>query len=239
MSTFTGYPQIFSGRPPVADEVNPSHALGELMVAADGRAYRYVLAGTTALVVGNVVQAAAEDTGDQGITPTAAAVGDTSLVSSSTMTVTANQYAGGYIVVTVTPGLGQVFRIKSHAAYTAVAATFELEDPIQVALTTTSRIDFVPNIYNGVVVAPTTATSCAVGLVVNDITASRYGWVQVAGPAAVTNDAAGAITVGTQIMPSTSVAGSIRAITGTGQIIGVATTGIASGETGLARLQIN
>ena len=240
MSTFTGYPSIFSGRPPQVDEANPSHELGELMVTADGRRFRYARANaTTALVVGNVLQSAAEDTGDQAITPEAVAVGATQLVTNSTMTVTANQYAGGFIVVTVTPGLGQVFRIKSHAAYTAAAATFELEDPVQVALTTTSRIDFVTNPYALVVAAPTSRTSGIVGVAVNDISVSQYGWIQVGGYTACTNDAAGALTVGVTVMPSTSVAGSVRLATAGNPVVGEVATGIASGETGTVNLSIS
>src|SRR3990167_4867818 len=118
MSIFTGSPAIFAGIPYTADEANPQHDLGTRLCTPDGRVFRYVRAGGTALVVGDLLQGAAEDTGDQDITPTAAAIGDTSFLTSSTMTVTANQYAGGYVTVTVTPGLGQLFRIKSHPAAT-------------------------------------------------------------------------------------------------------------------------
>ena len=230
---------ITAGLPAALTEANPTISLGALYVAPDGiRKYRYVLAGASALVVGNVVQAAAEDTGDQAITPTAAAIGATQIVTSSTMTVTANQYAGGYVTVTVTPGLGNTYRIKSHAAYTSAAATFELEEPIQVALTTTSRLDFVPNPFNGVVACPTTRTSAVVGVAVNDITAAQYGWVQVAGPCNVLNDAAGALTVGVSVMPSTSVTGAVRLQTAGNPILGDALTGIASAENGLVYLRL-
>lgn len=230
---------IVAGLPAVLDEVNPSARLGQLYVHPDGRRFRYARAGSAALVVGNLLQAPAEDTGDQAITPAATSVGATSLTTSSTMTVTANQYAGGYIVVTVTPGLGQVFKIKGHAAFTAAAATFDLEDPVQVALTTTSRIDFVPNPYNGVILAPTTLTSSLVGVAVNDLTASQYGWIQVGGPCAMTNDAAGALTVGVAVMSSSSVGGSVRLQTAGNRIVGQAMTGVASGETGLFQIDLS
>ena len=187
---------ITAGMPSLLDEVDPQISLGALYVAPDGiRKYRYVRAGSSALTVGNLLQAPAEDTGDQNIAGTVQAVGVTSLVTAA-MTVTANQYAGGYVTVTVTPGLGTIYRIKGHAAFTAAAATFELEEPLRVALTATTRLDFAPNPYNGVVACPTTRTSAIVGVAVNDITLSQYGWVQTAGPCNVLNDAAGAITVG-------------------------------------------
>lgn len=219
------------------DEVDPSITLGARYEAPDGRVYRYVRAGASALVAGNVVQAPAEDTADQNIAGTTTAVGATEITTGA-MTVTANQYAGGYVTVTVTPGLANTYRIKSHAAYTAAAATFLLDEPILVALTSTSRLDFIPNPYNGVVACPTTRTSAIVGVAVNDITASRYGWVQVHGPCNVLNDAAGALTVGVSVMPSTSVTGAVRLQTAGNPIVGDALTGIASGENGLVFLRL-
>ena len=146
---------LTAGLPPVLDEANPTISLGAEYVSPDGiRKYRYARAGSSALTAGNVLQSAAEDTGDQNIAGTVQAVGATSLVTAA-MTVTANQYAGGYVTVTVTPGLATTYRIKSHAAYTAAAATFELESPLVVALTATTRLDFIPNPFNGVIACPT------------------------------------------------------------------------------------
>ena len=229
---------IFSaGIPASTDEVDPQISLGARYVAPDGRAYRYARAGSSALVAGNLLQAPAEDTGDQNIAGTVTAVGATEITTAA-MTVTANQYTGGYVTVTVTPGLANTYKIKSHAAYTAAAATFLLEEPILVALTATSRLDFVPNPYNGVVAAPTTAASSLVGVAVNDITASRYGWIQVAGPCSVLNDAAGALTVGVAVMRSSSVTGAVRLQTAGNPQVGDAMTGIDSGQNGLVNLRL-
>lgn len=239
MSVYSGPLGVIpSGIPFVVDEANPTHTLGTIIEADNGRRFAYVRAGSSALVAGNLLQAPAEDTGDQNITPTAASVGATSITTSSTMTVTANQYAGGFVTVTVTPGLGLTYRIKSHPAATAAAVTFELEDPIQVALTTSSRLDFVASPWNRVIQAPTTLTSAVVGVAVNDISADQYGWIQIAGPANVLNDAAGALTVGSAVMPSTSVAGAVRAHTAGNAIVGRCLTGIASGENGLIYLTL-
>ena len=186
MSTYTGESVIFGGLPPVVDEANPTHNLGQKLVTPDGRSFRYVRAGGTALVAGNLLQSIAEDTGEQDLTPTATAIGATTITTSA-ITVTANQYAGGYVLVTVTPGIGQAFKIKSHPASTAAAVTLTLEDPVQVALTTTSRIDLVPNIYEGVIAHPTTSSGVPVGVAVNDITANQYGWIQTGGIANVSN----------------------------------------------------
>lgn len=238
MSAFTGPSQIFGGNPIKVDEANPTHELGQRMVTSDGRAFRYARAGTTALVVGNVLQSPAEDTGDENIAATAAAVGDTSITTAA-MTVTANQYAGGYVTVTVTPGLGQTYRIKSHAAYTAAAATFQLEDPIEVALTATSRLDFVANPYNSVVVAPTTPTGVIVGVAVNNITASQYGWIQVQGICNVVADAAGVTLATGDVSLSNATAGNVESFVSGQPVVGKAVTGIAANESGVIYLQIS
>jgi hypothetical protein len=210
------------------------------MQTSDGRRFRYARCGaSTALVAGQLQQAAAEDTGDQNIAPTAAAVNARTVITSDTMTVTQNQYAGGFMTVTVTPGVGIMYKIKQHEAYTAAAATFELEDEIQVALTTTSRVDFVPNPFNGVVAAPTTLTSAVVGFSVNDLSTSQYGWLQTSGAGVIRNDAAGALTVGVAVMASTSVAGSVRLQTAGNKQVARVLTGVASAEYGTGLISLD
>lgn len=234
----TGMPAVSIGLPYSVDDATPQAELGQIILGENNAKYVYVKAGAAALVAGSLYQAPAEDTADQDITPTATAVGATQIVTSSTMTVTQNQYAGGYVVVTVTPGLATKYQILSHNAFTAAAATFNLVDPIQVALTTTSRLDFIPNPYNGVVICPTTRTSAPVGFAVNDVTAGNYGWLQIGGVGAVLNDAAGALTVGVSVMPSTSVAGAVRLQTAGNPIVATVLTGIASGQVGAAEITV-
>src|SRR3990172_4538648 len=142
MSIYSGTAGIFSGKPPVVDEANPTHELGEKMFSPDGRAWRYVKAGTSNLVLGNVIQSPAEATGNQSRIVAAAAVGDTVITTTDTVTVTANEYAGGWIIVTgeASTGTGGQYRIKSHPAATAAVCAFTLEDPVQVALTATTQV---------------------------------------------------------------------------------------------------
>ena len=161
MSKYTGVIGGLGENPFITNDANPSHDLGAVMAADNNRRFVYVLNGAVAMVRGSMMQAAAEDTADQALAVAAAAVGATSIVTTTTVTVTANQYAGGFVVVSVTPGLGQVFKIKSHPAATAAVVTLTLEDPIQVALTTDSRIDLVASPYSGVVITPATLTVIA------------------------------------------------------------------------------
>lgn len=208
--------------------------LGELVHTNDGRAFRYGLAGAVALVPGKLYQAAAQITADQNLTAVAAAIGATTLVSTTTVTQTANLYANGYAIITVTPGQGYQYKISSHAAYTSAAPTYNLSDAIQVALTTASRIDLMQNPYSAVIVSPTTASSAFVGVAVAAIPATYYGWLQVGGVANVLAD--GAVTTGNTLVASAAVAGAVKTTTGATSVIGISMSGIADTEYGSVKL---
>lgn len=211
------------------------HVLGELVHTSDGRAFRYAKAGGTTLVQGKLQQASAEVTANQDLAAIAAAVGDTTISASTTVTITANQYAGGYALITVTPGQGYMYRIKSHAAYTAAAPTLTLEDPIVLtALTTGSRIDLVAHPLASVIVNPASASSAPVGVCVYPITNAQFGWLQVAGVANILND--GGSTVGTNVSASNATAGAVEAAVTAQAAIGVAVTGVATTEYGAVKL---
>lgn len=234
MSFYTGSPQVGIGQPYLNNDATPLNNPGQVIFGADNSKYVYFLAGLTNINSGMLLQSEAEDTGEQDLTPTATAVGATSIVTSSTVTVTANEYAGGFVVVSVTPSIGYRYLIASHAAATAAALTINLAEPVQVALTTSSRIDLVPNPYANLIPSPTSPSSSLVGVACGNITAGQYGWACVRGVATVTNDAAGALTVGTTVMASTSVAGSVRASTGAVPEVATVVTGIAASQAGAA-----
>ena len=221
-----------------SNTATPMTTIGSKAVSSDGRAFRYVKAGATALVPGKLQQAPAEVTNHQNLVPSAAAIGDTSVtVTLGATAATANQYAGGWLVGTETPGEGQQYKIKSHPAADASATlVLTLEDPLVVALTSSSHLDLVPNPYNGVIVNPTTASSSVVGVAVFAITAAQYGWIQVSGPANTLAD--GALTVGTSLVASNAVAGAVEAATGAQAVVGIAMTGIADTEYGMVDLSI-
>lgn len=165
------------------------HELGAEFRDKWGRSFRYVKAGASNLVAGNVLQGPAEVTTHQTMTPTAAAIGATSVSATLGITnaVTANQYAGGFLVVDTTPGNGYAYVIKSHPAAAASAAcVFTLDEPLKVALTSSSRVSLTANPYNGVIQAPaTTLTGTPVGVAVFAIPATEYGWIQTKGVAPV------------------------------------------------------
>lgn len=243
MSTYTGTMGIASGLPYAVDEANPTHELGEKIYTADGRAFRYVKAGET-LVVGDLLEAPAEDTAVQSILVAATDAGAKSVTTTGTVTVTANEYAGGFVVVTGEGGTGTgfMYQIRSHPAAVAAVVTLTLSDPLQVAFTALTQIDFVKNPYNGVLQQNTTPTSCLVGVAVNEITSGQYGWIQTDGVATVKNDATGAVVVGNTVVASGTTVGSMRAAandtTELFALVGTAVTGIATSERGAVKLNI-
>jgi hypothetical protein len=164
------------------------HDFGWRAETDDGRVFRYCKAGAADLVAGNVIQGPAIVTTHLANTPPAVAAGATSFTYTPGGTLgTLNQYANGYLQVDTTPGNGFCYVVSGHPAFAlSTAFTLTLKDPIQVALTTSSRVGLIANPYNGVIQAPqTTATGIIVGVAGYVITANQFGWLQTWGMASV------------------------------------------------------
>ena len=181
---------VIAGQELFSSSSTPKHNLGERVTDGFGRKFRYVKAGASALVVGNTIQGPAEIADHYGMAPTATAIGATSVTVTPGATAgAANLYSGGWLMVDTTPGLGYAYPVDSHLAITASTAfVVNLALPIEVALTTSSRVTLVSNPYKNVIQAPvTTLTGVVVGVAVYPIAAGEYGWVQTGGPACVLN----------------------------------------------------
>lgn len=207
------------------------HALGDKVFSPDGRAFRYVQAGASALIPGQVVQSPAIIANHVNLTPTAlSSVGDTTItVTLGATAATANQYAGGYLVVELgSTGAGQTLLIKSHPAANASATlTLTLEDPVRVATTGTVTVDLIANRYMGVINTPTTATANIVGVSGVAIPAGSYGWIQTRGICGVLTS--GTPAAGTGVGAGTTLAGAVLVNTATLQPMGtVAKTAITT-----------
>lgn len=238
MSTFlTANPTTAPIGPFVAGQASDNGLmLGAKYVDQSGKAYRWSLVGGTALVPGKLYQAPAEITAHQDLVPVAAAIGATQVtVALGAVAATANQYSQGYLLVTVTPGQGYRYRISANpAAALSTSMIVTLEDPLLVALTTSSRVDLVLNEYSGVIVNPSTASSCPVGAAVFPVAASTYGWLQTGGVASLLAD--GTVVVGTTVVASNTTAGAVEAFTGVQAVVGIAQSGIATTEYGPIKL---
>jgi len=234
----SGLPVIY-GINPYSESSTPEHQLGSIGFSADGRKFRYAKTGGS-LTAGELLQTSVEDTGDESLLVAAAAIGDRTVTTVGTVTVTANQYANGYLVATAEGGTGNgyYYKIKSHPAATSAVVTLTLYEPLKVAFTTSTQIDLVKNPYDGVIRNPASATGSPVGVAVIDMTSGYYGWIQTGGAGLVKADASGACTVGAQLTASNQTAGCVENATGAQAIVGTAITGIATAEFGLANINL-
>lgn len=212
--------------------------LGQLLFGANGKAFRYAYAGASNLVVGNMLQSPAIDTQfDDMAVPAAVAVNTSSdtgiTITNGTTAVSAGDFVGGTLEISVTPGLGDEYTILDHGTATNGSSwTLYLDRPIRTALTTSSKATVRKSPYRGVIQAPTTLTGINVGLAITAITASNYGWIQTAGVGAVLSDATTG-AVGSALSNSGTVAGGAGVfVAGTGRsFIGHALRALATGKT--------
>lgn len=216
--------------------------LGALATTGDGRYFRYSLAGGTTLVPGKLQQAAAQDTTNYnpsaGLAVAAAAINATTVTLTGSLTITANALAGAIMTVAITPGQGYSYRVKGNSAVSgATNCSVTLEDPIQVALTTSSKVVFAVNPYNSVIVNPATATASPVGVPMFAVVNAQYGWLQVRGGASILNDSGTAVGLG--IAPSAAVAGAAKTMAATLAQVGYALGTLTDTQYGPAFLTID
>lgn len=244
MSSLTGpvlaeYQDLFSTST-TAGGPNGGLNLGAKAYTGDGREFRFCLAGGTTLVPGKLQQSSAENTGWENLAVAAAAIGATSITTTTTLTVTANAWTGGFAMITTGTGVGYQYKIKSNPAVTGAVVTLQLEDPILVALDTSSRVDIIASPYNGVVVNPASATAAPVGVAIFAVTNAQYGWIQVAGASNVLAD--GTLTVGNLVVASNGTAGAVEnavnASTEAQAPVGVALTAVSTTEYGSILLRL-
>lgn len=195
---------------------------------SDGREVMLVKAGGTALVAGTLLQDAAIVANHQNIAVTAyqAYSANGNVPAKVTVTLgataaTANQYAGGFVVVNDATGEGQTLRIASHPAADASASlVITLEDAAATDLDATSEVCLIPPHGKDVIINPTTVTGAQVGVALYPVAASSYGFVTTKGLTSCL--AQGAIGVGLGISPSGSVAGAVAVAAATTSRLGFA-----------------
>lgn len=242
MSYFSGRAQ--GGPTPYAGtstDASLATLVGARFDTADGREFVLVQNAGTALVAGNLIQGPAQITNhsNQAVVAAVAVGGTTVTVTLGGTLVTLNQYAGGFLIVNAGAGIGQTLRIASHPAQATSNGNvvITLEDPVQVALTTSSKATFRLNPYgssngtdfrtSGVVVCPTALTGQVIGVTAWPIPATsttvlQYGLIQTRGLVSCLNDATTAI--GLDLMPSSNTAGAVMTyVVATATRVGTAT----------------
>jgi len=188
--------------------------LGTIMELPNGNEYVWCKNGAVELAAGRLVQEAVVTTGHTKdlVVAVAAAVGATKIsVTNATTAITANMYADGTLFVNDADGEGYEYTIKSHPAEATGSATcvFTLyeQDPIQVALTTSSEVGLRKSKFQDVVVAPTTFTGVIVGATVRVVTASYYFWAMTKGTKSMLTN--GTVIVGKAFTRSGTTPGAI------------------------------
>ena len=209
--------------------------LGQYQEGPQGSWFRYVKAGASNLVVGNLIQSPAFGTGFNDLAvPAAVAAGATGgiTITNGSTVVAANDFAGGSLEVSVTPGLGEEYTITGNAAAGSGAAlVLYLDRPIRTAWTTSTKVTLTFNPWNGVIQSPaTTLTGVDVGIAIYPITAGQYGWVQTHGVAACLSDAS-SIIMGSGVTGGSGTAGAVTLHVAGFQVVGTAMRAAATGKT--------
>jgi len=209
-TSLTGPIQVV-GQDVLATSTTALHNLGTYAETQDGRGFRYVKA-VAATVAGKLYQCTPQDATNYspagGLAVAAAAIGATSITVTTSLTVTLNALAGGYVTMAITPGEGYTYRVKSNTAVAGAAnMVIVLEDPLVVALTTGSKLVAVANPYSAVVIMPTSISAAPAGVSVGIIPTASFGWVQTHGPVSVLNS--GGTAIGLSVTPG-GAAGAVK-----------------------------
>ncbi len=233
-----------------ASDTVQNFPIGTLAFADYGqKMFRYAKVGASALVAGNLLQEAAEDTQFEDMAVTASPIvlvqngSQTVNITNGTTTVVPADFVGGSVVVSVTPDLGHEYTILgiTGTLTSGGALVVTLDHPLTTAWTTSTKVTMKKNPWSGVIQAPaTTPTGMAVGVAPWAIPASAYGWVQTHGLAQVLSDGS-TFAVGSEVGTPSGTAGcaTVFAAGTTHQQIGVVRQAADSGKNISVFLQID
>jgi hypothetical protein len=229
-------PLFLSSQDIYSQDTVANHLIGTMAYASEGRIFRYALVGAASLVVGNLLQEAAEDTTYENMavlaSPQVLAQNglQTVNVTNGTATVVPAAYLGGHLGVYTAGGeaIGYDYDILgiTGTLTTGGALTVTVDHPISAAWTTAAKVCMKKSPYSGVIQAPaTTQTGMAVGVAIYPVTNAYYGWVQSHGQCTVLSDG------------STFAVGSgLGTISGTPGCVTVATIGTTKQVVGVSRM---
>lgn len=156
--------------------------IGAHKLLEDGRAFRYAYASTLLTAYWGALTYM--PTTEHGVLTANVAIGDRVLHCTSVAAITANQFKGGYVVLSWNPGFHRI--LGNTAAGAGVAFTITLERPVWRAFTVATDCTIYPNEYDDVRAAHNVPAhqghSTFVGVPLFDVTAARYIWLQTWGP---------------------------------------------------------
>ncbi len=159
------------------------HALGTIMYFADGRKFRYCLAGEL-LLIGESLQTPVH-TANLDAACAAGSLGDQFISFTSDNTAAKDFYAEGYIYMSI-PGSTncRMYQIDTHALLTSSSGDLiYLKDDAgtQEAVVGDEEVSLTPNPFSNVVSFATGNTAGFAGIAVEDIASASYGWIQTGG----------------------------------------------------------
>ncbi len=199
-----------------ATDTVQNHPLGTMAFGSNGKIFRYAQAGASNLVIGNLLQARAQDTQFENMAVLASASvavqngAQTVSVTNGSTAVAANDFVGGSVHVYTTPDLGGEYGILGHTTDASGSATLTLtlDRPLTTSWTTSTKVVMKWNPWFKVIQFPTTQTSIPVGVALTALTAGSYGWVQTHGMTTVLSDNS-TFAVGTEVGTSLATAGAV------------------------------
>lgn len=230
---------------PGAISATQAYALGTKLEARDGRVWRYALAGGTELAPALMTQseAIAAEAINEVQTGYTTSIGDTtiSILLTTSSGITDGQLAEGWLLITDGTGEGHYYRIVNNVWTTGdTVMQLTLHEPIIVATEATTEVTVIKNLYNSVIVAPTTLTGACVGVPNLTVTANNYFWAQTKGPCAMVVDTGETLVVGQPVgYPETiAVAGAAGVPTVTDHVWGTVIQIGAAGESAMVNLNL-
>lgn len=194
------------------------HRLGSIAETADGRVYRYSKAGASNLAAGNLqvnADLVANHTNRTVTAAVAAGSHDVSVTIGATAA-TLDQYRDGFLTVNDATGEGITYSINGNAAADSSGTLrVSLNEPVVVALTTSSEVTAKLNTWDSVVISATDQADQVTGVPNTAVTAAYYFWIQTRGEAGVWADEA--VTKGLALTIGTGTAGQVEALDAAGE----------------------
>lgn len=223
-----GFPQVGADFDPYESNSNPKWALGTMMPDQRGNVYRYVHFGAAVNAGEIVAQDFSESSQDDSLTSlvdpgSAVAIpGDnlsagkigSKFVEMTLSDVTADQFAGGDLLITTGTGKGFTYRIRGNTA-TGNPATatmrMELYKPLQSAIDATSGAMLIGSRYANCEISSSATDNDIAGVAMNYHDADNFGWVLTKGRTLVKRDAT-TIAQGDILSLSQSVSGAVEVL---------------------------
>lgn len=208
--------------------------LGVRQPGLNGKEFCLATVGGSALVAGNLLQSAAQDTQFQNMAVgTAGAVGDTFLqITNGTTTVVPYYWKGGSISIYTagTVAIGDEYTIMDVTGTLTSGGAMKvwLDRPLRYAVTTSAKVVMQQNLYSQVIQLPaTTPTGVPVGVAIfagaaGSSTVQSACWIQTKGLVSVLSDGS-TFAVGSAVGTPSGTAGAVT-------VYAAATTKTAVGD---------